>query len=256
MAGFTSLLSRRFRSWQLALFLAPLFVALLNGCGNSCFLVVSNPGGTGNPPPLTCPPTQPKAALEMAVQSAAPCDPCSTWNHVQSIHLELQGMELHPKADPAGESSGWQELIPEFAANPRQLDLVNEGPQNPTVVGLTTISSGIYDVVRLRFTSAQGSTGNQGSSQNPCGGPGTNCVIMTDGRVQPLLLAGGGPDLRISVDMPREGLPFIPPDSESRLIIRLALGGPVLAPSEEGVQLLPVLTGSARLESVSAPGEP
>lgn len=73
---------------------------------------------------------------------------------------------------------------------------------------------------------------------------------MADGRIQPLLLDSGFPELRIMSDRIEGASLFIPPDTNTDLIIEVKLVWAWYPSADEGVRLLPALTGSAKVGRV------
>ena len=116
------------------------------------------------------------------------------------------------------------------------------------------IPAGIYRQVRLRFVPNQPATDDRLPEKNACGNWRFNCVVMADGRIQPLLLDGGSPDLRITSDRIEGASLFIPPDTNTYLIIELKPVWAWFSSADEGLRLLPALTGSAKVGRVEFDG--
>jgi hypothetical protein len=83
--------------------------------------------------------------------------------------------------------------------------------------------------------------------KNACGSAGFNCVVMADGRIQPLQLDGRSPELRIMSDRIEGASLFTPPDANTHLIIELKPVWAWFSSGDEGVRLLPALTRSAKV---------
>jgi hypothetical protein len=143
------------------------------------------------------------------------------------------------------------ELFPQLEQHPGQVELVSPAEKGLAVESVeeaATISSGIYDQMRLHFAPNEGDSQNPLSRKSSCGAVGPNCVIMADGRVLPLWFGDGAPQLRISLETLPGGFLFVPPGSDGELSVELAPVCCAVAPSAGSVQALPVLTGSAKLE--------
>src|SRR5260370_24707818 len=97
----------------------------------------------------------------------------------------------------------------------------------------------------MRFVPNQRMTDGQLPEKNACGSAGFNCVVMADGRIQPLLLDGGSPEVRIMSHRIEGASLFIPLDTNTHLILEL---NPVCARfsfADEGLRHFPALTGIA-----------
>jgi hypothetical protein len=108
------------------------------------------------------------------------------------------------------------------------------------------IPAGIYRQVRLRFVPNQLQTDDRLPEEDACGN-GVFSDVMTDGRIQPLQLDGGSPEIRITSDRIEGGSLLIPPDTDTDLVIELKPVWGWFSSADEGVRLLPVLTGSAKV---------
>ncbi len=117
---------------------------------------------------------------------------------------------------------------------------------------MTEVRAGVYQQVRLRFVANQLATSHQLLEKNACGSPGFNCVVMADGQILPLLLDGDLPELRVTAD--RRTSLLIPPDADTDLVIELKPIWAWFSFADEGVRLLPALTGNARVERVEFDG--
>jgi len=152
--------------------------------------------------------------------------------------------------DPAD----WQELLPaEVVEQPLQVDLMRgtaDRSAREPLGDIVAIPAGIYRQVRLRFVPNQSSNDDRLPEKNACGNVGFNCVVMSDGRVQPLLLDRGSPELRITSDRIEGGSLLIPPDTDTDLVIELKPVWAWFSSADEGVRLLPALTGTAKVGRV------
>jgi hypothetical protein len=222
------------------------------GCENSCFAFISNPGGgiVGSGFSSACPvPTQ-HATVHAVAHVTPGCESCSVSNRIQSVFVTLRGIELHPRANAGEGPSDWQELLPLLAIQPRQLDLQLAAPHG-LAVDLTgeqaSIPAGTYDLVRLRFETSREGVGDLLAAENACGKVGLNCVAMADGRNLPLMLRGDVLELPISSGTAGNRIFLVLPESENQLSIELTLVWTLVTPPEQAAQLLPIVTGSARM---------
>jgi hypothetical protein len=98
--------------------------------------------------------------------------------------------------------------------------------------------------------SNQTATEDRLPERNACGGVGFNCVVIADGRIQPLLLDAGSPKLLITSDRMEDGSFFIPSETETDLLIELKPVWALFSSADEGVRLLPTLAGSVKVKRV------
>jgi hypothetical protein len=202
-----------------------LFAAALTGCGNSCFAGFSNNGlgviiKAGNPPPA-CSLTQGTGTMQVVAVKSAVCESCPATTRMRHVFVTLQGIQLHSSAIAEANSPDWLEIAPQLANEPRQIDLMG-GPAAETLVERAAVPAGTYH--QLRLLCPRDSDGYAGKllPENACGEASHNCVVMADGRVQPLgwpadvsavlitseamnggsleVLPGGRTDLRLSFE--------------------------------------------------------
>src|SRR5260370_11410521 len=118
-----------------------LFCWAVSGCGSTCVSGFWNGSGSGvNVSNTSCAlgtatgavivqmstasaPHAGSAAFR-APRSSAHASPSALPSHVQHIFLTLRGIEAHPSMMADEDSPGWQELAPDLAAHPLQLDLL------------------------------------------------------------------------------------------------------------------------------------
>jgi hypothetical protein len=241
----------------------PLFGIALTGCNNTCFLFTSNPPtGTinikaGDAKPA-CMLTTAKGAVRVLTHTVSTCNSCSTSSRIAHIFVSLRGIEVNPSAITDDASPDWQELLaPQFATHPLQVDLMggnaDQGAGKP-LGEMTEVPAGVYRQVRLSFVANQPATGDPFLETNACGSAAFNCVVMADGQLLPLLLHGDSPELRIASDRITSTSLLIPPDTDTDLVIELKPVWAWFSSADEGVRLLPALTGKARVGRVEFDG--
>lgn len=237
---------------------AVLFAVWLSGCNNTCFTFTSNPPtGTveikaGDPKP-TCRLTTVNGAVRVQMRTEPACDSCAGSGHVQHIFLSIRGIEVHPSTIADEDSPDWHELAPQLARQPQRIDLMKGSADrhaSELLRGSAAVPAGTYRQVRVRFVPNRLATDHPLPDKNACGSGGFNCVVTADGRIQPLLLDGGSPELRIASDKIEGGFFLVLPDIDSDLVIELTLVWSWYSSAAEGVRLVPSLTGNAKVERV------
>ena len=240
--------------WSLAFPAALLFAVWLTGCNNACFTFTSNPptgtiGIKASDAKPTCTLTT-SGVVRLTVPTVPMCSSCSDAGRIRHIFVGIQGIGVHPSPIADDDSPDWQELLsPGLVEQPLQVDLVrgtaDRSAQEP-LREIVTIPAGIYRRLRLRFAPIQPATDGR-LPENPCGSGRFNCIVMADGRIQRLQLDGGSSQIRITSDRIEGASLLIPPDTDSDLVIELKLVWAWLASADEGMRLLPTLTGAAKL---------
>jgi hypothetical protein len=182
------------------------------------------------------------------------CSFCTGSAQVQHFFLSIRGIEVHPSTTADDDSPDWQELLPaELVKQPLQVDLVRGTTalaSRKPLGEIIAIPAGIYRQVRLRFVPNQSGTEDRLPEKNACGSVGFNCVVIADGRIQPLLLDRSSPELRIMPDRIEGGSLLISPETDTDLLIELKPVWALFSSAGEGVRLLPALTGSAKVGRV------
>ena len=241
-------------------FQAALLIAVwLTGCNSTCFTFNSNPP-TGaltvkaSDPSPTCRVATVNGAVRIQLATEPACSSCSASSQIQHIFVTIRGIEIHPSTTADDGSPDWLELLPaEAAKRPLQVDLVRGATDRiarEPLREMAAIPAGIYRQVRVRFSPNQPSTDDRLPEKNACGNGVFNCAITADGRIQPLRLDGGSSEIRITSDRIEGASLFIPPDTETALVIELKLVWAWFFSVDEGVRLLPALAGSAKAERI------
>ncbi len=197
------------------LFPAVLLLCLASfGCGYSCYSGYWNGNGSGAAASATsCPFTKATGSVIAQIStegglsgaSASGALPLAlprlSQEDVQHIFVTLRGIEAHPSLTAEDDSSGWQELVPELATHPLQLDLLAPLPpsfsapssgESPLLDSLAlannpaTIPADEYRQIRLRFAALHPSSDDITPESNACGNVGWNCVVFSDRSVRPL----------------------------------------------------------------------
>ena len=226
---------------------AVLFTTVSSGCGNSCFAGFSNNGNggiiikAGNPPPAC---SLPRINGAMSVLALKPlfCEFCAAPGP-QHVFVTLRAVQLRSSAIAEPGSSDWLEIAPRLADEPLQIDLVG-GPVPEVLVDNAAIPAGTYHQVRLRFLSDSQPDAGRLRSPNPCGEAYHNCMVMADGRIDPLGWSAD-PDVLIAADTAPNGALLVPPGAKTDLLLSLELSQMLYSSGAEPLKPRIVLAGRA-----------
>ena len=241
--------------WNIPFCVALLFAVGLIGCTNTCFTFTSNPPtGTinikaGDPTPA-CTLTKANGAVRLVLKAVPMCNYCSESSRIQHIFVSIRGIDVTSSSIADEESPDWQNLAPQLAKQPLQVDLVRDTADRSAgepLGEIVTVPAGVYRQLRVRFLPDPLAAEDQLPEKNACGNTGFNCVVMTDGRVQRLQLDGRSPELRIMSDRIEGGSLFLPSGTDSDLVIELKPVWAWFSSTDDGVRLLPALTGKAKV---------
>ena len=134
------------------------------GCGGGNNVVPSANTGTVNvslsDPPSCTPPTGP----------------------FKHVYVTVRSVEAHTSATASDSSAGWQELAPQLASAPQQIDLFLPANTNCVLaqLGSASLPVGSLQQIRLVLLSNTPAAGAPTPSPNACAGQGFNCVVMDD----------------------------------------------------------------------------
>ena len=213
------------------------------GCENFCVVGVVNPGGSGVAVGTSCP--VPKQTGNVTLQLGSSVTPSApSWpSDVQHIFVSLRGIEALP-ANPSGDDSPeWQELTPDLATQPAQVDLMARPTRScgPRAFPEASVGAGVYSQVRLRLVPNQPDASEPVPAENACGKIGFNCVVASSGAIRPL--ASDDPaELHIAADGIAGGSFRILPDDHIRLAIEFDPRASLILQSGDAAQLLPALS--------------
>src|SRR6266481_2386799 len=102
------------------------------------------------------------------------------------VYVTVRSVQAHISTTADDNSSGWQELAPQLASAPMQIDLFSK-PQTTCILaqlGSASLPAGSYQQIRLLLVSNT-TAGSAGQSTNACAGSGFNCVVVEDSTTPP-----------------------------------------------------------------------
>jgi len=106
------------------------------------------------------------------------------------VFITVGSVKVNASATATDSSDGWQELAPQLASAPLQVDLFSQ--PNATCVlaqlGSASLPTGSIQQIRLVLLSNNPPAGAAVPSPNACAGHGFNCVVLDDG-IHELLLS-------------------------------------------------------------------
>src|SRR5260221_5570445 len=134
-------------------------------------------------------PTPGTGTVMVSISDPPSCmPPNGSFTHVFVTVRSVQA-HIDPHADD--NSSGWQELAPQLASQPMQIDLFST-PQTNCVLaqlGSASLPVGSYQQIRLLLVSNSPAAGAATPASNACAGNGFNCVVLKDNSVHELQLS-------------------------------------------------------------------
>jgi len=214
------------------------------GCGDFCVHGVINPGGgtvtgTGN----GCPGLKQTGNVALQLNSSVTPNAPSWPSDVQHIFVSLRGIEALPANPPGDESAAWEELAPDLATQPVQVDLMARAASScsPTAFHEAVVGAGVYSQVRLRLVPNQFDASEPVPAENACGEIGFNCIVASDGAMRPLA-SNDSTELRIPPDGIVGGFFRIRPDDHIRLTIEFEPRASFILPAGDTAQLLPTFS--------------
>ena len=107
------------------------------------------------------------------------------------VYITVRSVQAHISATATDSSAGWQELAPQLASAPMQIDLFSK-PQTTCILaqlGSASLPAGSYQQIRLLLVSNTPAAGAAVPSTNACAGNGFNCVVLQDTTIHELDLS-------------------------------------------------------------------
>jgi hypothetical protein len=237
------------RSRTIAVSLARLCVGLLvcfilTGCGDTCFVVTGifpNASSTTNPPSCQLG----NGGITVAIRPVASSPVVATAPNLQHLFVTLRGIEAHPNALATAESPNWQQLAPELADHPMQIDLMAPpalGARcSPALIHNAAFRAGVYRQIRLQLVSDVSSRVDV-SPENACRGDGLQCIVATNGQIHPMALVNGTRDIVIAPNQIANGFFNVLPGTETRLSIEFNSFASLAVPDGDAVNIIPAFS--------------
>ena len=243
------------KAFKLGLFALLLFFAVLlfcgslTGCDNSCVTITINPGGgiiSGTD--STCRVPKMTGNVRLSLRSFVVPDATAESPSTQHIFVSLRGVEALAAPLAGEDSAEWQELAPELATRPVQVDLLARATDacGTNALGEATIPQGVYDQVRLRLVPNQPGPSEPVPEENACGSVVFNCVVAGDGSARPIAW-GETPELRIPAERIEGGFFRVLPGGDIRLAVEFDARSSMAVPARDSVRLFPAFSVSQQM---------
>jgi len=248
------------RGWVGLAFLCLLIVLCLTftSCGNFCITGAWNFSGTISTGNGSCSlTTTANGTTNLTLTATEGPSGVPMAPNLEHIYVSIQGIEAHPNATSDENSPDWQQLAPELALQPVQVDLMGE----PTSVRQrepawrANVPANLYRQIRVRLLSNLQVASHMITAEGRCGSIGIQCAITRSGEVRPLIFESGSAYMQIPAERIAGGGFHVLPDTETSLTIEFHSFSSSATPSGDAVRLTPVFTADIS-PSRSSPDQP
>jgi hypothetical protein len=109
----------------------------------------------------------------------------------EHVYITVRSVQAHIDPKATDSSSGWQELAPQLASQPMQIDLFSAAQTNCVLaqLGSASLPVGSYQQIRLLLVSNSPAATDAVPSTNACAGNGYNCLVLSDSSIHELDLS-------------------------------------------------------------------
>lgn len=228
---------------------AMLLSCALAGCNNYCLVVSSNPGGTSSVDP-TCPAAHPTGNVALTLGSSIAASE-SAPPRVPHLFVTLRGIDGLGVPMPGDDAPVWQELAPQLADRPVQVDLAAPAASSCATgpLGSAAVPAGVYRQLRLRLVpnppTDRLAENTLALEDSACGANVFSCLIPPDAAAQPL--AWDDPaDVVIPSDRLADGFIRVLPESSVHVSIALDPRSSLALPAGAALRLIPWFSASAQ----------
>ena len=110
---------------------------------------------------------------------------------IAHVFVTVRSVQAHTSSSPTPDEAGWQELAPQLADHPMQIDLFSTAQTTCVLaqLGSAQLPAGDYQQIRLILVSNTPSASAALPATNACAGNGFNCAVLNDGTMHELLLS-------------------------------------------------------------------
>lgn len=178
--------------------------------------------------------------VRVAALKSRLCEMCPASARAQHIYLTMKNIQL--RAENAENAPEWFELAPEFETHPRQLDLIDNSDTETLVPG-KIIPAGNFRELRLQFYLDESQPTAEMVHSNNCGAAGWNCIVLADGRVEPLSFPEETAEVRIPLSDDAHGELLLLPETNVDLRFSLLPQQVFSSSGDEGLKIQNRLVG-------------
>ncbi|HEV3481826.1 MAG TPA: DUF4382 domain-containing protein [Candidatus Acidoferrales bacterium] len=186
--------------------------------------------------------------VRLSLNSSLAPDAASEPPSGQHIFVSLRGVEALAVPLAGEDSPEWQEMAPELATRPVQIDLLARAGDScgTSSLGDATIPQGLYNQVRLRLVPNQPKRNEPVPDENACGPTGFNCVVAEDDMVRPIVW-GETLELRVPAERIEGGFFRVLPGADIHLAIEFDPRSSMAVPAGDAVRLFPTFSVSQQV---------
>src|SRR5262249_49818441 len=154
-------------------FSSRVFAASIAFAASVFAMVIAVSCGGGN----TAMQTSTTGMIQVSISDPPSCMPPN--GQFTHVFITVRSVQAHTSATADASTSGWQELAPQLASAPMQVDLFSSAQTNCVLaqLGSASLPAGAYQQIRLILLSNSAS-GAAVPSSNACAGNGFNCVVL------------------------------------------------------------------------------
>ena len=110
----------------------------------------------------------------------------------KNVYVSIRSVQAHVSSSAGDSTAGWQELAPQLAQQPIQVDLLalpSNGCTLATLGSNPSLPVGDYQQIRLILVANNAGASDPKPATNACGNQGFNCVVLSDDSIHQLDLS-------------------------------------------------------------------
>jgi len=133
--------------------------------------------------------TSSSGMIQVSISDPPSCmPPNGSFTHV---FITVRSVQVHISATADDSTPGWQEIAPQLASAPMQIDLFSQAQTNCILaqLGSASLPVGSYQQIRLLLLSNSPAASAAVPANNACAGNGFNCVELSDNSFHQLELS-------------------------------------------------------------------
>ncbi len=220
------------------------------GCGDYCLIINSNPGGTVNTN-LSCPTAKPTGNVALTFGSSfATSESPPLGTH---LFITLRGIDALAAPMPGDDVPEWQELAPQLADRPAQVDLTAPAARSceSGQLGSAAVPAGVYRELRLRLIPNPSLIRAEATAlpldESACGANVFDCLVPPNATAQPLTWDDPA-EVVIASDRIEDGFIRVLPETGVHVSIALEPSSSLALASDHTLRLIPSFFASVQSE--------